>query len=134
MNGEAAVLQLLMTDADLLALVPIERMMAGVLPQGIALPAVAVAAVSSVDVQFIPDEAKRITSDRIQATIMAEDYPTMKAVLKAVKSAGDAKRPAVEGIEAVSVRTDGQGAWLMIESASIHIQTQDFRVHYTQDA
>ncbi|EPR09872.1 hypothetical protein M527_07020 [Sphingobium indicum IP26] len=130
----AAVLQLLTTDDAVLALVAVDNIMAGVLPQGTQLPGIGVAPVSSVDLQFIPDEARRFTSDRVQATVMARTFPELQAILKAVKSAGDGKRPIVAGIDGVSVRTDGQGPWFMDEAAAIHIQPQDFRVTYTQDA
>lgn len=134
MNGVAAVRQLLVADSAVLALVPAARIAAGVLPQGTALPAIAITPVSSVDTQFIPDTASRFTTDRVQVTIMASTYPSLIAVLKAAKKAGDAKRPDVSGIDNVVVRTDGQGPWFMDEAASIHLITQDFRVSYSQDA
>lgn len=134
MNGTATLIQLLKADAGVLALVPAARIMAGVHPQGTTLPAIAVAPVSGVDLQFHDDAPSRFVTDRIQVTVLAASYPSLQAVRAAVKSAGDAKRPTVTGIANVVVRTDGQGPWFMDEAASIHLQTQDFKVSYTQDA
>lgn len=134
MNGVAAVRQLLANDAAVLALVPATRIMAGILPQGTVLPAIAITPVSSTDLQFVPANAHRFTTDRVQVTVMAADYPSLQAILLAVKRAGDAKAPTVSGISNVIVRTDGQGPFFMNEAASIHMQSQDFRVSYTQDA
>lgn len=134
MNGVAAVLQLLAADVAVTALVPATRIMAGVLPQETILPAIAITPVSSVDMQFIPADAERFTTDRVQVTVMAANYPSLQAILRAAKRAGDAKTPTVSGISNVIVRTDGQGPFFMNEAASIHLQTQDFRVSYTANA
>lgn len=130
MNGVAAVWQLLTGDAPLLALVPASRIMAGVLPQGSALPAIAITPVSSVDMQTHDEPGERFVTDRVQVTVMAATFPSLQAVLRAVKRAGDAKRPSVPGIDGAVCRTDGQGPWFMDEAASIHMMTQDFRVSY----
>lgn len=131
MNGVVAVVQLLKADGGVTALVPSARIMAGVLPLGTDLPAIAVTPVSGTDLQTHDEPGERFTTERVQVTVQAEDYPQLEAVLKAVKSAGDAKRPEVDGIFNVVVRTDGQGPWFMNEAASIHIRTQDFRVSYS---
>lgn len=134
MNGTAAIIQLLHADAAVLALVPAARVMAGVLPLGTALPAVAVAPVSGIDLQSVDDNSERFVTDRVQVTVMAATFPEVEALISAIKSAGDAKRPTVSGISNVVVRTDGQGPWFMNEGASIHLRTQDFKVSYTAAA
>lgn len=131
MNGVAAVRGLLVSDVDLIGLVPPARIMAGVLPQGSALPSIAITPVSSVDMQTHDEPGQRFTTDRVQVTVMAATFPSLQAVLRAVKRAGDARRPIVSGLSGVVCRTDGQGPWFMDEAASIHIQSQDFRVSYT---
>ena len=133
MNGVAAVRQLLVADATLIALVPATRIMSGVNPLGTALPAIAITPVSGVDLQTHDEPGQRFTTDRVQVTVMASTYPSLQEVLAAVKRAGDAKAPTVTGISNVVCRTDGQGPWFMDEGASIHLQSQDFKVSYTAD-
>lgn len=134
MNGVVAIVQLMKADAAVIALVPEARIMAGVLPLGSALPSIAVAPVSGMDMQTHDDPGLRFVTDRVQVTVQAATYPEMEAVLHAVKAAGDAVRPTVAGISNVVVRTADQGPWFMNEAASIHIRTQDFKVSYTAGA
>jgi len=134
MNGTAAVLALLTNNDALTALLPAGRIMAGVLPQGTALPAIAVTPVSSTDLQFVPADAERFTTERVQVTVMAATFPSLQEVLAAARASGDAKAPIVAGISNVVVRSDGQGPWFMSEDAAIHIGTQDFRVSFSRPA
>jgi hypothetical protein len=134
MNGVAAIYQLMSTDAALLALVPEEQIATGDLPVGTPLPALLIEDISSVDLEEIAPGAERFTSERVQVTVMAGNYETLVAVLKAVKSAGDAKYPTVDDLENVVVRTIGQGPYFRDDAASIHMRTQDFRVSFTQAA
>jgi Protein of unknown function (DUF3168) len=134
MNGTAALIQLLLADAGVLALVPAARIVVGVHPQGTALPAIALAPVSGNDLQFDDPHPSRFVTERIQATVLAKTWPELAAVLAAVKSAGDAQAPVVTGISNVVVRTDGQGPWFIDDQAAIHLQSQDFRVSYSKAA
>lgn len=132
MNGAAVIYQLLAADSAVTALVPDERIINGDLPQGIALPALEIAEISSVDQPIISPGAMRFTMDRIQVTVHARSKEELAAVLKVAKSAGDAKSPVVSGLENVIVRTDGQGPYFKNDAASIHLRSQDFRVSYNQ--
>lgn len=134
MNGVAAVRSLLVNASGVTALVPAARIVAGTLPLDTVLPAISIADVSGVDLQFTDDSAQRFTTDRVQVTVAAANYPSLVAVLAEAKSACDAKRPTISGLSNVSVRTDGQGPYFTDEAASLHMKSQDFRVSYTQDA
>lgn len=132
MNGVAVLYQLLTADSAVTALVPEERIVTGNLPQGTQLDAISISDVSGVDFATIAPADKRFTTDRVQVTVMASNYERLVAVLKAVKSAGDAKHPTVDDIENVVVRTDGQGPYFTDDAGSIHQKSQDFRVSYNQ--
>lgn len=132
MNGVIAIRQLLVGNAALIALVPAARISAGVLPQGTALPAVSVTSVSSVDRNIPNPGAKRHVRERVQVTVLAETYPSQKAVQAAVKKAAADEMPVVSGITDVVVHTDGAGPDFMDEAASIYLGTQDFSVSFNE--
>lgn len=131
MNGVAAIRQILAADATLTALVPATRIAAGVLPQGTTLPAISVMSVSSVDRNIPNPGASKHVMDRVQVSVLAANYPSLKAVITAVRNAGRDKYPTVSGISNVVVHTDGQGPDFMNEEASIYMAEQDFKVSFT---
>lgn len=134
MNGVAAVYSLLSTDVPLLAIVPDQQIVTGDLPVGTPLPAVSITDISSIDLEEIAPGSQRFTTERVQVTVMAQNYETLVAALKAVKSAADAKYPEVDDLQNVVVRTIGQGPYFTDAAASIHMRSQDFRVSFTQAA
>lgn len=131
-DGVAAVRQLLVANAPLLALVPAARIQAGVLPIGTALPAISIASVSKNDRNIPSPGANRHVSERVQVTAMASTYPSQKQVLAAVKKAAADKLPTVAGLIGVTVHTEVAGPDFMDADASIYIGTQDLRVTYSE--
>lgn len=134
MNGVAAIYQLLVGDGEVTDLIPEERIITGNLPQDVGLDAISISDVSSVDFETISPAEQRFTTDRVQVTVLASNYENLVAALKAVKSAGDAKTPVIDGIENVVVRTAGQGPYFTNDAGSIHMRSQDFRVSFNQPA
>lgn len=133
MNGVAALRSVLIADVGLTALVPAERIVAGVIPQGTALPAVSITSVSSVDRNLPSPGAKRHVTERVQATVLAANYSAQKAILAAVKAAAaDQINPTVSGLSNVTIHTDSQGPDFMNEDASIYLGSTDFRVTFTE--
>lgn len=132
MNGVIALRQLLVASGAVTALVPTARIAAGVLPQGVALPAISITSVSSVDRNIPNPGANRHVRERVQVTVMASTYPSLKAILAAVKGAAADTMPAVSGITDVVVHTDGAGPDFMDEDASIYLGTQDFAVRFSE--
>lgn len=134
MNGTAAVRSLLVNNAAVTALVPAGRIITGTLALDTALPAISLTDVSSVDQQTLDEPGERFTTDRVQITVLAANYPSLVNVLAKAKSAVDAKFPAIAGLTNVVVRTDGQGPYFTNDAASIHMRSQDVRVSYTHPA
>lgn len=134
MNGATTVYQLIAGASAVTALVPVDQIVTGILPQGTPLPAISIGEVSESDLETIAPGAYRMTTERIQVTVMARNYDALTAAMKQVKSACDAKSPAVSGIENVIVRTLSKGPYFTNDEASIHMRTQDFRVSYVQPA
>lgn len=132
MDGVAAVRTALVADGALIALVPAARIQAGALPQGVTLPAIALESISKVDRNILDAVTTRHVTERVQVTVLAKNYPSQKAVLRAIRHAAGDKFPTVSGLSNVTIHTEGAGPDLLNEEASIHIGTQDFRVGYTE--
>ena len=132
MNGVAAVRQVLIADAALIALVPATRIAAGVLPLDTALPAISVTSIGSNDRNLPTPGAYRHVSERVQVTVMAATYPSQKAILKAVRHAAADQFPTVSDISAVTIHTETTGPDFMDEAASIYLGSQDFRVTFSE--
>lgn len=134
MSGVKAIVSLLTGNAALTAVVPAARIMAGVLPQGTALPHCSVMRVSATDLNIPTPATKRQVRELVQVTVLAATYPQQQQVLALVKkAAADQLYPTVSGISGVTVHTAGAGPDFMDETASIYIGTQDFTVIYNED-
>ena len=132
MNGVIAVRSLLVSDAGLTLLVPPERIAAGTLPQGTALPAITLMSIGSEDRNILVPGPKRRVSERVQVTVLARAYPEAKAIIAAVRAAAADRMPAIEGLSDVTVQTDSAGPDFLDEETGIHMQTQDFRVSFNE--
>lgn len=132
MNGVAAVRSVFVANAALIALVPAARIVAGVLPQGTALDAISITSVSSVDRNIPNPGAYRHVMERVQVTVMASTYPRLKAILKAARVAAADLMPPITGLLSVTIHTDSTGPDFMNDEASIYLQSQDFKVTYSE--
>ena len=130
MNGVIAVRSLLVADIGLTALVPLSRIAAGMLPQGIDLPAISLMSVSSVDRNVPAPGPNRRVTERVQVTVLARTYPETKAILAAARKAAADQMPVIDGLTDVTIHTDSAGPDFLDEETGIHMQTQDFRVSF----
>ena len=132
MDGVAAVRSVLVADGTVTGLVPVGRIIAGALPQGFTLPAIALESISKMDRNILHPGSDRHVNERVQVTVLAKTYPSQKAILRAIRHAAADTFPTVTGMSNVTIHTDGAGPDLLNEDASIRIGTQDFRVDYTE--
>ncbi|EQA99122.1 tail completion protein gp17 [Sphingobium baderi] len=132
MNGVIVVRSLLVADTGVTALVPAERIVAGMLPQGTSLPAISLMSVSSTDRNIAAPGPNRRVSERVQVTVLAASYPAAKAIIRAVRAAAADQMPAIDGLTDVTVHTDSAGPDFLDEETGIHMQTQDFRVSFNE--
>ncbi len=128
MTGVQIVGSLLGGDAAVLNLVE-DRLKAGALPDGIALPALLVRLVSSVERQPLRRGMTTRTIDRVSVTVRASNYREQAAIIKLVKACCPGKTGNIGGASSVSILTAGTGPDV-IGPASSFEQTQDFRVSY----
>lgn len=134
MDGVAAVRTVLVADLGLVALVPAEKVVAGVLPLSTVLPGIALTSISRREDSMLAPDGFCFVQERVQVTVLARDYPTMKRVLRAVRrAAADQIDPPVAGITDVTIHTDGTGPDIIADDTNIHQGTQDFSVSYNEE-
>lgn len=130
MSDVKAVRYLLSQNATLTAQVPASRIIGGVLPQGIALPAISVTHVSTVRPQMV-NTASKLCVSRVQVTVMADSYATQKSVLALVRAALPRSRGSVNGVAVDSILIDTEGPDFTDE-AGLYMGSIDYRVTYTE--
>ena len=130
MDGVAIMLALLADYAPLTALVPATKIMAGTVPQNV-LPAVGIREISSSEMATASGaQASVMVTARIQVTVYAATYPTMRAVLNAAKLGPGYHTGLIAGVDVRSVSRDFVGPDLSDISIPIYEQSRDFRVVY----
>lgn len=130
MSDVKAVRYLLSNNATLNAQVPAARIIGGVLPQGIELPAISVTHVSTVRPQMV-NAASKLCVSRVQVTVMAGSYATQKSVQALVRAALPRSRGSVNGVAVDSILIDTEGPDFTDE-AGLYMGSIDYRVTYTE--
>jgi hypothetical protein len=133
MTGVEIVGALLREHPALVELIPIERIKAGSLPDGIPLPALLLRTVSSIDRQWLKRGSFWRVTDRVSATVRAESYAEQIAIIKIVKRHCGGLTGNIGGAERVSILTAGTGPDVGGPANSFE-QTQDFRVSFDEPA
>jgi len=133
MDGVVVVRLLLSQSLTLTGLIPGDRIRAGVLPQGVILPAISITSVSKTDLNIPSPADRRFVTERVQVSVLAKSYPEQKAVLRAVRTAAaDKLYPEVVGVSGITVHTASAGPDFMLED-SIYTGSQDFMVRYNEE-
>ena len=131
MSGLKIIRALLVANSALIALVPSARVIAGVLPQATALPAIAVTEVSATEIDRIDAQATHtMVTARVQVTVFATTYPTQKTILDAARKACNYQRGTVASITVVSVRRGSNGPDFNDPDTGFFMQSVDFLVTY----
>ena len=130
MSDVKAVRYLLANSATLIAQVPAARIIGGVLPQGMALPAISVMHVSTVRPSFVAASAG-MSIARVQVTIFAATYATQKSIMALVRAALPRSRGSVNGVAVESIIPDTEGPDAT-DDAGLYIGSIDYRVTYTE--
>lgn len=133
MSAVVVMMKLLQAYQPLLALIPASRVFAGTIAQEETLPAISVREISRNEFPTVSQaEASSLIQARIQVTVHARDYRTMKAVLLAAKLGSGVHTGVIGGIRVRSVRRDDVGPDLSDDAAGIYRQSRDFMVRYIE--
>lgn len=129
MTGADIISALLSADADVLAIAPAERIKEDRLPEGVALTALLVRTVSSVDRQALKIGQFVRRTDRVAVAVRAISVRDRKAAIAAVRKCCAGRTGDIGGGARVSILTAGLGPTLNGAGNSFE-QTQDFRVSF----
>lgn len=127
----AKIIRALLTAASqVVALVPADRIVAGVVKSGTALPALGITEVGDAPIGAIDAQSEySLITQRVQVTAMCKTYPEVKALLKVVRKACNFQRGQIAGETVVSVVRDTVGPD-MDDDAGNCFQSIDFKVTY----
>lgn len=128
-TGASIVGMLLRDDANFVALVDAERMKLGALPDDIALPAVLIRIISSVERQPLVRGATTRTLDRVSVTVRASNYREQTRLIRLIKNCCAGRTGNIGNGNGVSILTAGTGPDLRGPGDSYE-QNQDFRVSF----
>jgi hypothetical protein len=131
MSDVKVIRYLLSHNTALNAVVPATRIMAGVLPQGIAAPAIVVTHISTVRKNFVAEYAVDYCTARTQVMVMAADYPTLKSTLALVRGSLPRSRGSVSGVAVEAVIADFEGPDFP-DDAGLWYSTHDFQVIFNE--
>lgn len=111
-----------------------DRVMAGDVPEGTAMPALGIKEISSVPVGAIDAQAEQsVVVTRVQVMVMAKAYPEVKPLRDLVRRACNFQRGPIAGVDVISIERDTIGPDLQDEAGN-HFQSIDFKVtHYEQN-
>jgi hypothetical protein len=133
MTGVEIVGAVLAEHAPLLAIVDVDNMKAGALPDGITLPALLLRTVSSIDRQFLKTYNSYRVTDRVSATVRAASYADQIKIIGIVKRCCGGLTGDIGGGLRVTILTAGTGPD-MAGPANSFEQAQDFRVQFDEPA
>lgn len=134
MSGVVITRRLLTDSAALVILVPATRIIAGVIPQGTALPCIAVTEVSSTDRHTLKGVAFIKVTERDQVTVMAANYPAVKDIMRLVRKACRNVVGTVGAYPGVTCHLQGKGPDFIDPDAGFYMQSQDTLVTFNEAA
>ncbi|WP_294302175.1 hypothetical protein [uncultured Sphingomonas sp.] len=133
MTGADIIGAVLRAHAPLIAIVPVERIKGGRLPDDVALPALLVRTISSGERPALKRQATVRITDRVAVAVRAASYREQKAIMKLVRSCCAGRTGAVGGGQGVAIADAGGGPDLNGPGNSFE-QSQDYRVGFLDAA
>lgn len=128
-TGVTIVGDLLRNSADVTAIVPIDRIKAGRLPEGAVTPALLLRTISSVEHQKLKRGSVKRMVDRISVTVRADNYRQQTDAIALIQSAVGGFVGDASGAVRVAARTARTGPDL-VGPGNTYEQSQDFRISY----
>jgi len=133
MSAEKAIYALLKASSALLAVVPSDRIFAGVLPLNTALPAISYSHLSTVENTTIDANSPYgLVTSRIQVMVATKDYPTQKDLIRLIRLACNYKHGTFNGVIVNSVIRDIVSPDLSDDEVGIFYQSIDFKVTFQE--
>lgn len=133
MTGAEIIAKLLLEDASVATMFPAGSIKNSRLPDGIALPALLVRTISSIDRQTLKRGAFVRVIERVSVTVRAASYRDQVAAMRLVRTCCADRTGDLAGALRVSILTAGLGPDLNGPADSFE-QAQDFRVSFDEPA
>lgn len=134
MSGVIIARRLLTDSAPVVAVVPVGRIISGVIPQGTALPAIGITEISGTDRNTLAPAAQVMVTQRVQITCMAKGYVPLKELIQLVRRACRNRIGTVGAFARVTCRLDGRGPDFADPAAEICMQSQDVLITFHESA
>lgn len=133
MSSAVKALRYLLTqDPAVTAAVPADRIVAGRLDPGTALPALTIMHVSTVRRPVVTKGASDFCTSRVQITVHAKTYPEQAMVQQLARKALPPVRGLVNGVDVDSIQSGGDGPDIRDDAAGIFMTTADFIVTFNE--
>lgn len=133
MSAEKAIYALLQASTGLLAVVPSNRIFAGVIPLNTVLPAISYSHISTVENTTIDANSQYgLVTSRIQVLVATKEYPTVKDVMRLIRLACNYKRGTFNGVIVNSVLRDIVSPDMADDEVGIYYQSIDFKVTFQE--
>jgi hypothetical protein len=131
MSDVKVIRALLLANAPLIAAVPALKIIAGSMPEGTSMPAIAITHVGRNWGQEISKQSRWVLA-RTQVTVMASTYPDQKRLIDLVLAAIPRRPGVVNSVKVDHISRESGGPDFEDDAASIYMQTQDFMVAYNE--
>lgn len=129
MSAVKVIRALLIGSAPVTSLCPAVNILAGVVAQDKAVPALSITHISTNPISRIDAQAvASIVVSRVQVTVIAANYPAVSPLLDAVRKACNYQRGIVAGVDVISIVRESLGPDFSNDAGSIHFQSIDFKV------
>lgn len=132
MSDVKVVTYLLTHNSSLNAVVSTSNIMAGIIPQRAVLPAIAISHVSTIRHKHISAGSTYFCRSRVQVTVQASDYPTVKAIAALVRGALPRTRGSIGGVNVDSILHELDGPDWCDDDAKIYMQSLDYMITYNE--
>ena len=131
-KGVNAAIYLMTHNAPLIAVVPVARIMPGVIPQGKSLPFIGVIHVDTVRRRNVFEGTGGYCTARLQVTVQASNYTQRDQVLDLIRTALPKTRGTVNGISVDSITHELDGPYFEDEATKSFIASIDYMITYTE--
>jgi hypothetical protein len=132
MSAIKVIRALLLADAEVVAIVG-QRVFAGIVPQGSALPLLQLREVSRVErLTTGLTESTVLVTARVQVTALTKTYPSQKALLQAARLGSGAHTGVIAGVSVRAVTRELVGPDMSDPETEIYEQSRDFKVIFIE--
>lgn len=132
MSAVKVIRALLLAHAPVTSIVG-KKVFAGVIDQGVALPALAVREISRSERKTASlNESTVMVTSRVQVSVLANTYPELKALLQATKLSAGSHTGTIAGVSVRAVTREAVGPEMSNDDAKIFEQSRDFMVVFQE--